>query len=158
MDKPLLDAKLVWRLHNEPVNEALGPCECPVCRPDLQPCSQGTDGCPKDTMPNSGHTMCWTPVVAAPSGLRPCGGTWRGNHCPACTAVAGPTPEDVAKAVEQFQRELQSTEFAATLDDFFDGMPRYVNSGTRDLAGGGFAKDHENCPGCVNCGRGLSNR
>ena len=25
----------VKKLHNEPANEELGPCECPVCRPDL---------------------------------------------------------------------------------------------------------------------------
>lgn len=31
----MTDAELTRRIHNEPENAELGPCECPVCRPDL---------------------------------------------------------------------------------------------------------------------------
>jgi hypothetical protein len=31
----MLDAELTKRIHNTPENADLGPCRCPVCRPDL---------------------------------------------------------------------------------------------------------------------------
>lgn len=32
-----VDKELADRLHNEPVNPDLGPCSCPIHRPDLYP-------------------------------------------------------------------------------------------------------------------------
>ena len=32
-----LTRELIVRLHNEPICADLGPCECPVCRPDEMP-------------------------------------------------------------------------------------------------------------------------
>jgi len=82
------------RLHNSPENAELGPCQCPVCRIDLQPES------------NAGEVMA--ALLDAAENPKPAKLLYYDAFYGKKVKENGPTPEDVAKAIEEYGNNPQT--------------------------------------------------